>query len=145
MNKVYAWLLVVLVVMVSFMALHINLGNMLHDEPMGLINTIASGLYLVVWMALAAHSIMQKGSFSAFLSFYWVICLLGAAICVVTIADITRVLEYIAYASLFMLAPLFGLRIFYISDLGWVTVLTAVSFCFAVASFVALDRKTKRN
>ncbi len=134
-------LLLFLTLMISAMAFYLNLGNMLYEIPLTLMNSIASALFLLVWAALAAYSIFHQGKYSAFFTGYWFLALIAAAICVITISGITKVLEYLAYLMLFLLTPLFGLRFFPAGYLLWATIMAVISLAYVAAGFAALDRR----
>ena len=142
MKNLFGSLMLTLTLMVSAMALYINLGNMLRGEPIAALNSIASGLFVLVWAALSVYSITNHGVYSTLIRFYWVMALLGAGFCVVTISGITRTLEYAAYLLLFLLTPLFGLRLYPMTHFMWTGVLSGIAFCFVVLAIIAASRRS---
>ena len=138
-------LLLLLTIMISIVSLIINLGSMLYGEALSPINTLASLLYLLLWAALAVYSMTNHGIFSFFICLYWFSALAGATFCVITISGMTQILELSAYALLFVLTPLFGLRILPITHLLWAVVLAGLSGCFVVAGLVASSRRSAQN
>ena len=130
-------LILFLTVMVSAMSLYLNLDSMLYGEELTLINTLASGAFLLVWVVLLVYSYANHGRFSRIINLYWFSALVGAAFCVITVSGLTRILEYAAYALLFLLTPLFGLRIIETTHLAWSGILAGIAFCFALAGSIA--------
>jgi len=137
MKSLFGRLLLLLTVMVSAMVMYANIGNMLFDAPVSAFNRIASAVYLLTWIAMMAYSLLNSGEFSVFLSLYWFASLTGAALCVITIAGVTRAFELAAYLLLFILTPLFGLRRAGLSNLMWALIMAGVSACFATAALIA--------
>jgi len=134
--------MLILTLMVSVMALYINLGCMLYGEPALLTNRLASVLFLLVWIELTVYSIANDGVYSAFMCFYWLSALVGAAFCVIVISGITKVLEYAAYFLLLPLTPLFGLRPGGWDHFAWAFMLTGLSVCYATAAIFATYRRS---
>gem|GEM_PF-2741100 len=134
-------LLILLTVMVSVMAGYINLGCMLYGSPPQMVNTAASATYLLAWAGLAVYSSYNHGRYSFFISIWWFPALIGAALCVVTISGMTRVLEYAAYLLLFLLSPLFGLRLYDMSHMAWAMVMSAICLCYAATAIHASAKR----
>ena len=135
-------LLFVLTLMVSVMAAYMNLDLFLYGSPPSVIHTAASAIFLAVWVVMTVYSIANRGKYSFLIGVYWFPALTGAAFCVITISGLTRILEYAAYLLLFLLSPLFGLRLAPMTHLLWSMVLTGVSFLFAAAAISASNRRT---
>ena len=145
MKNAVGGLLAFLTLMVSAMALYINLGAMLYDEQLSLIHTLASGLFLLVWAGLAAYALTHRGRLSLLLNAYWFAALAGAAFCVITVSGMTRAFAYAAYALLFLLTPLFGLRVVAMSHLAWSGVMAGISLCYAIAGIAASNRRSAES
>ena len=141
MKSLFGALLLTLTLMVSGMALYINMGNMLRGEPLVAINIIASVFFVFVWIALSIYSVTNQGEYSSVIRFYWILAFLGGAFCVLTTSGKTRILEYAAYLLLFFLTPLFGLRLYPMSHFTWSCLLTGIAFFFMVMAFVASSRR----
>ena len=135
-------LLFILTLMVSGMAAYLNLDLLLYGSSPSVIHIVASAVFLVVWVMMTVYSITNRGKYSFLISVYWFPALTGAAFCVITISGLTRILEYAAYLLLFLLSPLFGLRLAPMTHLLWSMVLTGVSFIFAAAAVSASNRRT---
>jgi hypothetical protein len=134
-------LLVFFTLMVSAMAVYINMRNMLYGDPLSLLNVAASGIYLLAWVMLTVYSLRHHGICSFLLNVYWFSALLGAALCMITISGMTRILEYAAYIMLILLTPLFGIRVFPISHFMWSFVMVCIALCFCIAAIAASNRR----
>ena len=134
-------LLVFFTLMVSAMAVYINMRNMLYGDPLSLLNVAASGIYLLAWVMLTVYSLRHHGICSFLLNVYWFSALLGAALCMITISGMTRILEYAAYIMLLLLTPLFGIRVFPISHFMWSFVMVCIALCFCIAAIAASNRR----
>ena len=143
MNSLFGALLLILTLMVSGMALYINMSLMLYGASIVAFNSIASILFVLSWLALSVYSITNHGEYSPLLRFYWFMALLGAAFSVITISGMTRILEYAAYLLLFFLTPLFGLRLYPMTHLTWAIVLAGIAFLFIIMAMIAASRRSR--
>jgi len=141
MKSALGGLLTLLTIAVSLVTILINHRIMLFGEAVFAINRLASGAYMLTWIMMLAYSLANDGEHSGFICLYWFASLAGAALCVITITGITRLLEYAAYALLFLLSPFFGLRYAGMSDFAWSMIMTAACACYAFAALIATYKR----